>query len=336
MRLAARDAPRSRALAIDVHLVDGTYELFRHHFGQPPRRAADGAEIAATRGVLWTLLSMIEDGATHLGVATDHVVESFRNELWPGYKTSEGMPAELLDQFDLLERCVEALGVTVWPMTALEADDALASVAAVAADDPRVHQVRLWSPDKDLAQCVRGRKVVQVDRRTGALTDEAGVVDKFGVAPGSIPDWLALVGDSADGFPGLKGWGKRSAATVLAHYGTIDAVPDAVEEWEPDLRRQVRSAATLAARLAADRELAQLFRRLATLRVERDLLGDVQALEWRGSTDGFEEVSRYLRDPALVDRALAARSTPPAATSLREAPPAPRVLRRQDPRPKGA
>lgn len=277
-----------------VHLVDGTYELFRHHFGQPSRQAADGTEIAATRGVLYTVVAMLEEGATHLGVATDHVIESFRNDLWPGYKTSEGMPPELLSQLPVLERSLEALGVALWPMTELEADDALASAAAVAADDDRVDQVVVCTPDKDLAQCVRGRRVVQLDRRSGTVLDEDGVWQKFGVAPGSIPDWLALVGDTADGFPGLRGWGKRSAAQVLAHYGGIEAIPDEVGDWDPGLRRQVRAAGNLAVTLAGSRDLAMLFRRLATLLVERDLLGDVDELEWRGPTGAFGEVCALL------------------------------------------
>ena len=291
---------------MEVHLVDGTYELFRHHFGQPSRLAADGSEIAATRGVLSTVLSMVEQGATHIGVATDHVVESFRNDLWPGYKTSEGMAPELLAQFPVLELCLEAMGIRVWAMTDLEADDALASAAAVAAEDGRVDQVRICTPDKDLAQCVRDGRVVQLDRRSGTVVDEAGVWEKFGVAPASIPDWLALVGDSADGFPGLAGWGKRSASVVLAHYGSIDAIPDAVADWDDDVRRQVRNAAGLAGRLAAERELALLFRELATLRVDRSLLEEVDDLAWPGPTEAFEEVSALLRDPGLAARAARA------------------------------
>ncbi|MDE3085208.1 MAG: flap endonuclease [Acidobacteriota bacterium] len=288
---------------MEVHLVDGTYELFRHHFGQPSRQAADGSEIAATRGVLSTVLSMVEQGVTHVGVATDHVVESFRNDLWPGYKTSAGMPPELLAQFPVLELCLEAMGVRVWAMTELEADDALASAAAVAAEDDRVAQVRICTPDKDLAQCVRGSRIVQLDRRSGTVFDEAGVWEKFGVAPVSIPDWLALVGDSADGFPGLAGWGKRSASVVLAHYGSIDAVPDTVAEWDDGVRRQVRNAAGLATRLAGERDLALLFRDLATLRVDRRLLGSVDELAWGGPTEAFAEVTDLLRDPSLAGRA---------------------------------
>jgi 5'-3' exonuclease len=290
---------------VRIHLVDGTYELFRHHFGQPSRLSAADQEIAATRGVLSSVLSMLEDGATHVGVATDHVVESFRNELWPGYKTSAGMPPELLAQFPLLEQSLEALGVLVWPMVELEADDALASAAAVADDDERVEQVRICTPDKDLAQCVVGTRVVQLDRRTGTVVDDAGVHQKFGVAPGSIPDWLALVGDSADGFPGLSGWGKKSAAVVLAHYGRLEAVPDKLADWDPAVRAQVRNAAGLAVRLAEERELAMLFRVLATLRVERDLLGGVDDLRWTGPTPAFEGTSALVRDPRLAERAAA-------------------------------
>jgi 5'-3' exonuclease len=290
---------------VDVQLVDGTYELFRHYYGQPSRRAADGSEIAATRGVLSTVLSMLESGATHVGVATDHVIESFRNDIWPGYKTSAGVPEQLLSQFTVLERCLEAMGVTLWPMTELEADDAIASAAAVAGDDPRVGQVRIWSPDKDLAQCVRDARVVQVDRRSKVVLDEDGVWTKFGVAPASIADWLGLVGDSADGFPGLAGWGKRSASLVLARYGTIDAVPDSLAEWDPALQR-IHNATALATRLATERPLALLFRDIATLRVERTLLGDVDELAWGGPTPAFTDVSALIGEPRLAQRAAAA------------------------------
>ena len=288
---------------MDVYLVDGTYELFRQYFGQPPRRADDGREIGAVRGVLLSLLGMIEGGATHVGVATDHVVESFRNDLWPGYKTGEGIEAALSSQFGLLETALEALGLVVWPMVELEADDALASAAWRAAQDPAVERVIICTPDKDLAQCVVGRRVVQLDRRKDVLTDEDGVWTKYGVAPRSIPDWLALVGDSADGFPGLAGWGKRSASAVLAHYGTFDAVPDDVADWDPAVRKGLRGAAALAARLADERDRAELFRDLATLRRDPDLLDQVSSLRWRGPTDGFDEFCRLLRDPVLAERA---------------------------------
>jgi 5'-3' exonuclease len=290
---------------MNVHLVDGTYELFRHYFGQPPRAADDGEEIGAARGVILTVMGMLAEGATHVGVATDHVIESFRNDLWPGYKTGEGIEPELRAQFPFLETALETLGVVVWPMVELEADDALASAAAVAATDRAVERVIICTPDKDLAQCVSGERVVQLDRRSGTVSDEAGVWSKFGVAPRSIPDWLALVGDSADGFPGLAGWGKKSASVVLAHYGTFDDVPDAVADWDPDVRQAVRGAAKLAERLAAEREQAELFKVLATLRVEPTLLDSVGSLRWRGPTKDFEAVCRHFRDPALAERAAA-------------------------------
>jgi 5'-3' exonuclease len=300
-----------------VHLVDGTFELFRHHFGRPSHATAEGREVAATRGVLSSLLGMLASGVTHVGVATDHVVESFRNELWPGYKTSAGMPPELLQQFPLLEEAVAALGITVWPMVELEADDALASAAVVAAEDPAVEQVLICTPDKDLAQSVRGTRVVQLDRRrppaskrgadrrgdeesgAGTIVDEAGVVARFGVPPPSIPDWLALVGDSADGFPGLPGWGPRSASAVLARYGHIDAVPEQPWRWDVD----VRGATSLSATLAAQRELALLFRVLATLRVDRSLLGSVDQLRWRGPTPELAGLCRRIDAAPLAERA---------------------------------
>jgi 5'-3' exonuclease len=286
-----------------VHLVDGTYELFRHHFGQPSRKGPGGTEVAAVGGVLSSIVTMLAEGATHLGVATDHVIESFRNERWPGYKTSDGVPPELLAQFPLLESSLVALGVTVWPMVDLEADDALASAAAVAGDDPDVEQVVICTPDKDLAQAVRGRRVVQLDRRQGRLIDEDGVLERYEVPPLSIPHWLALVGDSADGFPGLAGWGKRSASLVLAHYGTLDAIPDRVADWDPGVRKAVRGAPRLAERLAEERALAELFLDLATLRVDRSLLPRVEDLRWEGPTSAFEEVAGLLQVSGLAGRA---------------------------------
>jgi 5'-3' exonuclease len=288
---------------VRVHLVDGTYELFRHFFGQPPRHAADGAPIGAARGVVLSVVGMLSDGATHVGVATDHVIESFRNELWPGYKTGDGIDPDLRSQFDVLEQAMVALGVGVWPMVELEADDALASAAAVASEDPSVDQVIICTPDKDLAQCVVGDRVVQLDRRKDAVCDEAGVWEKFGVAPRSIPDWLALVGDSADGFPGLAGWGRRSASTVLAHYGTLERIPDQVGDWDAELRSTVRGASRLAGTLAAERDQAELFRVLATLRLDPTILANVATLEWRGPTADFEGICRYFGDPALAQRA---------------------------------
>jgi len=288
---------------MEVHLVDGTYELFRHFFGQPPRAGEDGQEIGAARGVILTVVGMLADGATHLGVATDHVIESFRNDLWPGYKTGAGIAPELRSQFEILETALDALGVTLWAMTEVEADDALASAASVAAEDPAVEQVVICTPDKDLAQCVVGQRVVQLDRRSGKVSDEAGVWSKFGVAPRSIPDWLALVGDSADGFPGLAGWGRRSASAVLAHYGNFDDVPDRVADWDPEVRSAVRGAPKLAERLATERDQAELFRVLATLRVDRSLLDSVSSLQWQGPKNEFEDVCRQFRDPALAQRA---------------------------------
>jgi 5'-3' exonuclease len=286
-----------------VHLVDGTYELFRHFYGAPPRPSSEGGEVGAVRGVVQSVLSMVAGGASHVGVATDHVIESFRNDLWPGYKTGEGVPDELMAQFPLLEAALVALGVVVWPMVELEADDALASAAAVADDDDLVGQVLICTPDKDLAQCVRGQRVVQLDRRKDVITDEEGVRARYGIAPASIPDWLALVGDSADGFPGLLGWGKQSASTVLGRYQHVEAIPASVSDWDPELRRAVRSAPKLAERLAAEMGHALLFRDLATLRVDRTLLGSVAELRWQGPTEDFEDIARFLRDPALADRA---------------------------------
>jgi 5'-3' exonuclease len=288
-----------------VHLLDGTYELFRQFFGQPPRAADDGTEVGATYGVVTSVLAMLEGGVTHLGIATDHVIPSFRNELWPGYKSGEGVPDTLTSQFDLVEEALRALGVVVWPMVEVEADDALASAASAAADDPSVEQVIICTPDKDLAQCVVGSRVVQLDRRKGVITDEEGVRAKFGVSPKSIPDWLALVGDAADGFPGLAGWGKRSSALILAHYEHIDEIPDDVERWEPAVRKAIRGADRLALTLAGQRDLVQLFRTLATLQIDRALLPQVADLEWRGPTPAFEHTCRRLRSPALADRAAA-------------------------------
>ncbi len=288
---------------VRVHLVDGTYELFRHFYGAPPRASSEGGEVGAVRGVVQSVLSMLAAHASHVGVATDHVVESFRNDLWPGYKTGAGVDEVLMAQFPLLEAALVAMGVVVWPMVELEADDALASAAAVAADDRGVEQVIVCTPDKDLAQCVRGTRVVQLDRRKDVITDEEAVRARYGVGPASIPDWLALVGDSADGFPGLQGWGKQSASTVLGHYQHLEAIPASASDWDPALRRAVRSAPKLADRLASQIDDALLFRDLATLRVDRSLLASVRDLEWRGPTDDFEDIARFLRDPALADRA---------------------------------
>jgi 5'-3' exonuclease len=283
---------------MQVHLVDGTYELFRHHFAVPSHLDPEGVEVAATRGVVGSMLMMLEEGATHVGVATDHVVESFRNDLYDGYKTSEGMDPELLTQFPLLEDALRALGVAVFAMVDVEADDGMASAARVASEDPRVERVLICTPDKDLGQCVRDPLVVQVDRRReGKVYDEAGVRERFGVDPASIPDYLALVGDSADGFPGLPGWGAKSAATVLAHYKTVDAIPDDASEWAVS----VRGAAKLAATLAAGREAAALFLDLARLRDDADV-GVVDDWEWRGPGDDLAEWAQRLGAGTLVKR----------------------------------
>jgi 5'-3' exonuclease len=278
-----------------VHLIDGTYELFRHYYG-----AKDALEsrTAATRGVLGTVVGMLADGATHIGVATDHVIESFRNDLWRGYKSSEGMPEAIKAQFPLLEEALATLGVAVWPMVDLEADDGLASAAALAAENPAVDQVAIWTPDKDLGQCVRGSRVVQVDRRSGKVIDEAGVEEKFGVPPVSIPDWLGLVGDTADGFPGIPGFGKKTAATILQRYGHVAAIPPS--DWDVP----VRGAATLAATLEEQRDLANLFVDLATLRIDNSLFDDVDAMRWEAPTDDFEAMCAHLNASGIRDRAL--------------------------------
>ncbi|MFN8036294.1 MAG: 5'-3' exonuclease H3TH domain-containing protein [Acidimicrobiia bacterium] len=281
-----------------VHLVDGTYELFRHYFAVPGHLDDGSVEVGAVRGVLGSVLMMLEEGATHVGVATDHVVESFRNDLWGGYKTSGGMEPELLDQFPILEDALEALGVAVWPMVELEADDGLASAAAVAAADPRVERVFVCTPDKDLGQCVHDPVVVQQDRRTGELRDEAGVLAKFGVAPASIPDYLALVGDSADGFPGLPGWGAKSTAAVLRRYGHLEAIPERAHQWDVD----VRGATKLATTLAEQRDLAALFKVLATLRTDADV-GTVDGWEWRGPGAELGEWAQRLGSRTLLRRA---------------------------------
>jgi 5'-3' exonuclease len=268
---------------VDIHLVDGTYELFRHFYALPSARDTDGREVAAVRGVVASVLGMINGGATHVGVATDHVIESFRNDLWPGYKTGAGIDPDLLSQFPLLEEALAALGVTVWPMVEFEADDALAAAAERAARDPRVERVVICTPDKDLAQCVRGTRVVQLNRRTRAVMDEAGVMTKFGVPPASIPDYLALVGDAADGYPGLEGWGAKSTAAVLSRFGRLEAIPDDWRTWQAN----VGSPAALSRVWLRDRDRALLFRTLATLRTDIAVFDDVDALRWSGPTPAF-------------------------------------------------
>jgi 5'-3' exonuclease len=257
--------------------------LFRHYHALPSARDASGRDVGAVRGVVASILGMIADGATHVAVATDHVIESFRNRLWPGYKTGDGVEPDLLAQFPLLEDALSAAGIVVWPMIEFEADDALAAAAEAAAADPRVDRVIICTPDKDLAQSVRGTRVVQLNRRKRAICDEAGVIEKFGVPPASIPDYLALVGDAADGYPGLQGWGARSAAAVLAKYGRIEAIPADWREWGVN----AANPATLARTLERDRDLATLFRQLATLRTDMFLFESVDELRWTGPTPAF-------------------------------------------------
>jgi 5'-3' exonuclease len=285
-------------LLVDIYLVDGTYELFRHYYAVPSARDKDGREVGAVRGVLASVLGMMKEGATHIAVATDHVIESFRNDLWAGYKTGEGVPGDLLEQFGLLEEVLAAAGIVVWPMVEFEADDALAAGAANVSEDERVERVIICTPDKDLAQCVRGTRVVQLNRRTRAICDEAGVVQKFGVPPGSIPDYLALVGDSADGYPGLQGWGAKSSAAVLARFGHIEAIPADFREWKVN----VSGASTLAATLTGNMELAMLFRTLATLRTDVALFDNIDQLRWNGPGGKFDEVAKRLDAAVAVSR----------------------------------
>ncbi len=284
---------------MQVHLVDGTYELYRQHFGQAVHHR-DPPPFAGTIGVLSSTIQLLADGATHIGVATDHVIESFRNELYSGYKTSEGMEKVLLDQIPVVEDALEALGVTVWPMVEYEADDALGSAVEVASNDRRVHKVLILTPDKDLGQCVQGKRVVQLDRRTNTIIDESALRAKFGVGPESIVDYLALVGDSADGFPGLSGWGAKSASVVLAKYRSIDLIPEDHKQWIAD-GVVVRSAEKLATTLRDHRPNAELFRILATL-VTTVPVGIVDDWKWNGPTSRFEEVATRLGAPQLIER----------------------------------
>jgi len=290
---------------MDVHLVDGTYELFRHFFAVPSLKDESGNEIGAVRGVLGSMLSLIEGGATHIGVATDHVVESFRNNLYFGYKTSEGVPPELLSQFPVLEQALESMGVKVWPMVEFEADDALAAAAAKAALDPLVERVFICTPDKDVAQCVTGDRVVQLDRMRNILRDEAGVVTKWGVKPASIPDYLALVGDTADGYPGLQGWGPKSAALIFAQYPHFEDVPKDWRQWDPAIRSPQRLCTTLFSRW----DDAVLYRTLATLRTDVPVFENVDELRWIGPRPEFEPYSRQIKSAGLYPRALAARKS---------------------------
>jgi 5'-3' exonuclease len=291
---------------MEVHLVDGTYELFRHFYAVPSAKDATGKEIAAVRAVLHSMLAMTREGATHIAVATDHVIESFRNKLWPEYKTGEGVDPDLLAQFPLLEEGLTALGILVWPMIEYEADDALASAANLAEQDRRVDRILICTPDKDLAQCVRDTRIVQLDRRKRAVRDEAGVIEKFGVEPASIPDYLALVGDVADGYPGLKGWGAKSTATVLSQFKHLEYIPPDPREW----RLSLASAAALAATFNRDRERAFLFRDLATLRTDIPLFQSVDDLLWAGPTPSFPALA------ARMDSAVTAKRPARHGTSM--------------------
>jgi 5'-3' exonuclease len=281
---------------LNVYLIDGTYELFRHYYALPLARDENGREVAAVRGVLASVLGMIKEGATHIGVATDHVIESFRNDLWPGYKTSAGLEPDLLAQFSLLEEVLSAAGTVVWPMVEFEADDALAAAAVAAALDTRVEQVVICTPDKDLAQCVRGSRIVQLNRRTRVIRDERGVVQKFGVSPESIPDYLALVGDAADGYPGLAGWGAKSSAAVLKKFSHLESIPKDCREW----RVNITNASALAGTLCREWGRALLFRRLATLRTDIALFNDVEDLRWSGPKPAFDELAARL-DAARIE-----------------------------------
>jgi len=285
---------------MNIYVIDGTYELFRHYFAVPSSKDVNGQEVGAVRGVLFSVLSMIEAGATHLGVATDHVVESFRNDLYPGYKTSEGVPPELLSQFPILEEALQSMGILVWPMAEFEADDALASAAAKAAQDERVQQVFICTPDKDLSQCIVGTRIVQLDRRKNAIRDEAGVIEKFGVKPASIPDYLAVVGDSADGYPGIAGWGAKAATSVLSRYLHLEAIPKEWQQWNPSIRR----ARPLAESLFAKWDDALLFRKLATLRLDVPVFNTIDNLRWQGPHPNFDQLCQRLKSPNLLERVI--------------------------------
>ena len=290
---------------MEVYLVDGTYELFRHYYALPKARDANGREVAAVRGVLSSVLGMVKGGATHVGVATDHVIESFRNQLWPEYKTSDGVEPDLLAQFPLLEEVLSAAGVVVWPMIEFEADDALAAAATAAGGDPRVERVIICTPDKDLAQCVSGTRVVQLNRRTRVTIDEAGVIQKYGVSPASIPDYLALVGDSADGYPGLAGWGAKSSAAVLGKFLHLESIPRDCRDWHVN----ATSAGALAATLREHWDEAILFRTLATLRTDIPLFDSVDQLRWNGPTARFDVIAAGLDAAVTEPRRSRARSS---------------------------
>jgi 5'-3' exonuclease len=290
---------------MEIFLVDGTYELFRHYYAVPSARDKQGREVGAVRAVLASVLGMIKGGATHIAVATDHVIESFRNQLWPEYKTSEGIEPELLAQFPLLEDVLSAAGIVVWPMVEFEADDALAAAAALAEKDARVEHVVICTPDKDLAQCVRGTRVVQLNRRTRVTMDEQGVIQKYGVPPLSIPDYLALVGDSADGYPGLAGWGAKSSAAVLAKFGHLEAIPKDSREWHVN----ANNAGALADTLRRELDHALLFRTLATLRTDIALFEDVEQLRWNGPKPEFETIAAELDSAVTEKREVSSRKS---------------------------
>jgi 5'-3' exonuclease len=288
---------------MEVNLIDGTYELFRHFYALPAAKDSEGREVAAVRGVLASLLGMMRAGTTHIGVATDYVIESFRNRMWPGYKTGEGVEPQLLAQFPLLEETLRALGVVVWAMEEYEADDALASAAFLAQKDIRVERVVISTPDKDLAQCVHGTRVVQLDRRRRLERDEQGVIQKFGVKPSSIPDYLALVGDSADGYPGLPGWGAKSASAVLSRFGRLEAIPPDARDWQVN----ISNSKGLSEVLNSKRDLAFLFRDIATLRTDLPLFATVDELLWKGPTLAFPPMADRL-DKAKFSKKPSPRS----------------------------
>ena len=290
---------------MDIHVIDGTYELFRYFYAVPSTKDSSGQEIGAVRGVLGSVLSIIEGGATHVGVATDHVIESFRNDLYLRYKTGEGVDPALLSQFPILEEALQSMGVLVWPMVEFEADDALASAAAKAAQDDRVRQIIICTPDKDLSQCVVGSRVVQLDRQRKTVRDEAGVIGKFGVKPSSIPDYLAVVGDNADGFPGISGWGSKTASAVFSKYPHLEEIPKDWRQWDPMVRR----ARPLAESLFAAWEDALLFRTLATLRVDVPLFSSIDDLLWRGAAEGFNQTCERMNAPDLFRRASARKAS---------------------------
>lgn len=301
---------------MEIYLIDGTYELFRHFYALPSARDRDGHEVAAVRGVLASVLGMIQGGVTHLAVATDQVIESFRNALWPGYKTGAGIDPALWQQFPLLEETLAAAGIVVWPMVEFEADDALASAAAAASRDPRVDRVIICTPDKDLAQCVQGGRVVQLNRRTRITLDEAGVISKFGVPPKSIPDYLALVGDAADGYPGLPGWGAKSAAAVLSKFGHLENIPESAGDWHVN----ASSATSLAATLAREHAHAMLFRVLATLRTGIPLFDNIDRLQWAGPRPELDAIAARFDAAVTQAKSKPARNTVGARTSHRPSP----------------